>query len=83
MSLGSVRQMTLAAIFFIFLRFYYFSCDFYCQAWEFSAAVADSLAETTKLVTTSVPQFYNRQNYNFRLENTQNGSRHELETQTE
>ena len=39
MSLGSVRQMTLAAIFFIFLRFYYFSCDFYCQAWEFSAAV--------------------------------------------
>ena len=29
--------------------------------------VAGSLAETTKLVTISVPQFYNRRNYNFRI----------------
>ena len=28
------------AILIIFLRFYYFSCDFYCQAWEFWTALS-------------------------------------------
>ena len=40
-----------------------------------------SLAQTIKLVTTWIPQFYNQKNYNFRIEKTQNGSRHEVKTQ--